>query len=212
MSKFLIADDHPLFREALTGALQPRFDDLEIVESDSLETTLAALQQSDDIDLILLDLTMPGCENFLGVIKVLQEYPEVPIAVVSASDSLAVISQVLTFGARAFIPKSTASQQIADAIDLVLKGERWIPEGIEANLVAVTHEQQAIAEKVSQLTPKQLQVLTLLQGGLLNKQIAYDLNVTEATVKAHISAIFKKFEVNTRTQAVLLVEKLQHDL
>lgn len=212
MSKFLIADDHPLFREALIGALKPRFDNLQIAESDSLETTLAALQQSGDIDLILLDLTMPGCENFYGVIKVVQEYPELPVAVVSASDSLAVISQVMTFGARAFIPKSTASQNIADAIDLVLQGERWLPEGVEVNLEAVTHEQQEIAEKVSELTPKQFQVLKLLQEGLLNKQIAYDLSVTEATVKAHISAIFKKFGVNTRTQAVLLVEKLHHDL
>jgi DNA-binding NarL/FixJ family response regulator len=212
MSKFLIADDHPLFREALIGALKPRFDNLQIAESDSLETTLAALQQSGDIDLILLDLTMPGCENFYGVIKVVQEYPELPVAVVSASDSLAVISQVMTFGARAFIPKSTASQSIADAIDLVLQGERWLPEGVEVNLEAVTHEQQEIAEKVSELTPKQFQVLKLLQEGLLNKQIAYDLSVTEATVKAHISAIFKKFGVNTRTQAVLLVEKLHHDL
>lgn len=212
MSKFLIADDHPLFREALIGALMPRFEELEIIESDSLDTTLAALQESDDFDLILLDLTMPGCDNFYGVIKVVQDYPNLPVAVVSASDSLAVISQVLTFGARAFIPKSTASQNIAEAIELVLQGERWLPEGIEENLGAVTHEQQVIAEKVSELTPKQFQVLTLLQRGLLNKQIAYDLNVTEATVKAHISAIFKKFGVNTRTQAVLLVEKLQHDL
>jgi DNA-binding NarL/FixJ family response regulator len=212
MSKFLIADDHPLFREALIGALTPRFDNLEIVESDSLETTLIALQQSTDYDLILLDLTMPGCDNFYGVIKVVQDFPNVPVAVISASDSLAVISQVLSFGARAFIPKSTASQNIAEAIELVLKGERWLPEGIEADLGTVTHEQRAIADKVSELTPKQFQVLTLLQGGLLNKQIAFDLNVTEATVKAHISAIFKKFGVNTRTQAVLLVEKLQHDL
>lgn len=211
MSKFLIADDHPLFREALVGALKPRFDELDILESDSLESTLAVLDSENDIDLILLDLNMPGCENFYGVIKVSQEYPKVPIAVVSASDSPLVISKVLSFGAKAFIPKSTTSEAIAQAIQSVIQGNKWVPEGIEESLDEVSQEQKAIAEKVSELTPKQFQVLKLLQSGLLNKQIAYDLNVTEATVKAHISAIFKKFGVNTRTQAVLLVEKLQQD-
>lgn len=212
MAKFLIADDHPLFREALIGALTPLFDPITIVQSDSLDTTLSALESNADIDLILLDLNMPGCESFYGVIRVSQDYPNIPLAVVSANDSIDVVSQVMGFGSRGFIPKSTASAEIAQAIDIILNGSTWLPEGVEEKLGGVSDEQMVIADKVAELTPKQFQVLKLLQDGLLNKQIAYDLNVTEATVKAHISAIFRKFGVNTRTQAVLLVEKLQHDI
>lgn len=212
MAKFLIADDHPLFREALIAALTPHFSDFELVESDSLDSTLAALQQNNDIDFVLLDLNMPGCENFYGLIRVTEDFPKIPVAVVSASDSPQVVSQVMGFGAQGFIPKCTPSKKIAEAIQSMLEGETWLPEGVSTNIEDVTDEHRNIAHKVSELTPKQFQVLKLLQGGMLNKQIAYDLNVTEATVKAHISAIFRKFEVNTRTQAVLLVEKLQHDI
>lgn len=212
MAKFLVADDHPLFRQALIGALEPNFESAVVLESDSLDSTLDVLQSNSDIDLILLDLNMPGCENFYGVIRVSQDYPNIPIAVVSASDSTEVISQVLEFGAKAFISKSSPSSQIATAIKSVLAGNVWLPEGMKNKLAQVSDESRDVAKKVSELTPKQFQVLKLLQDGLLNKQIAYDLNVTEATVKAHISAIFRKFGVNTRTQAVLLVEKLQHDI
>lgn len=212
MPKFLVADDHPLFREALRGALTPLFEDVQFAESDSLESTLLALENHKDIDLVLLDLNMPGCENFYGLIRVSEDFPQVPVAVVSASDSIQVVSQVMSFGAQGFIPKSTPTAEIAEAIKIIIGGDSWLPEHLRVNLDEVTAEQLSIAQKVAELTPKQFQVLKLLQDGMLNKQIAYDLNVTEATVKAHISAIFRKFEVNTRTQAVLLVEKLQHDL
>lgn len=212
MAKFLVADDHPLFRQALIGSLKPRFDSVTILESDSLDSTLAALQSNSDIELILLDLTMPGCENFYGVIRISSDFPHIPIAVVSASDSMEVISQVVGFGAKVFISKASPSEFIAEAIHKVLDGEVWLPDGVKEKLEKVSDESKDIAQKVAELTPKQFQVLKLLQDGMLNKQIAYELNVTEATVKAHISAIFRKFGVNTRTQAVLLVEKLQHDL
>lgn len=212
MPKFLVADDHPLFRQAMIGALKPNFGSVTILESDSLDTTLAALQDNSDINLILLDLNMPGCENFYGVIRVTSDFPDIPVVVVSASDSIEVISQVVGFGAKAFISKSSPSALIASAIEQVLQGNVWLPEGVSEKLARVSDESHDIALKVAELTPKQFQVLKLLQDGMLNKQIAYELNVTEATVKAHISAIFRKFGVNTRTQAVLLVEKLQHDL
>ncbi|MCC2615552.1 response regulator transcription factor [Aestuariibacter halophilus] len=211
MARFLIADDHPLFREALIGALTPHFEPASFVESDSLATTLAALD-NDSIDVILLDLNMPGCENYYGVIRVHQEHPAIPIIVVSASESNEVISYVMGLGACGFVPKSTPTATIAEAVRLVMSGEQWLPPERADDIQDVGAEQRSIAEKVAQLTPKQFKVLKLLQAGLLNKQIAGELFVTEATVKAHISAIFKKLDVNTRTQAVLLVEKLQHEL
>jgi DNA-binding NarL/FixJ family response regulator len=211
MAKFLIADDHPLFREALVGALEPLFESSEMIQSDSLDSTLDALLEHSDIDLVLLDLQMPGCENFYGVIRVSEDYPTIPIAVVSANDSIEVISHVMGFGAKGFIPKCTSAQDMASALVSIMQGNRWLPEGMEDKIGAIDDEQMSIAQKVKELTPKQFQVLRLLQEGLLNKQIAYDLSITEATVKAHISAIFRKLDVNTRTKAVLELKKLGQD-
>jgi DNA-binding NarL/FixJ family response regulator len=205
--KFLIADDHPLFREALISALRPLFENVDIIQSDSLESTLKALQQNSDFDLILLDLNMPGSDSFYGLIRVSQDYPDVPVAVVSASDSVEVVSKVMNLGAKGFIPKATPSRTIADALKQILDGNKWLPKGMQTSI-----ENDSplidIATLVGELTPKQFQVLQLLQNGLLNKQIAFDLNITEATVKAHISAIFRKLNVKTRTQAVLLLKNL----
>jgi DNA-binding NarL/FixJ family response regulator len=207
VAKFLIADDHPLYREALISALSPLFENIDIVQSDSLDSTLAALQQNVDFDLVLLDLNMPGCENFYGLIRVSQDFSQVPVAVVSASDSSEVVSKVMNLGAKGFIPKATATHTIADALKQIMDGKIWLPEGIE---IGIENDAPVldIAKLVGELTPKQFQVLKLLQDGLLNKQIAFDLSITEATVKAHISAVFRKINVNTRTQAVLLLKHL----
>lgn len=207
MAKFLIADDHPLYREALILALQPLFENVEIIQSDDLDSTLDALQHHSDFDLVLLDLNMPGCDSFYGLIRVAKDFPQVPVAVISASDSLDVIFKVMSLGAKGFIPKATATLTIAEALKRVMNGNSWLPEGIQSKIedyVPVID----IAKLVGELTPKQFKVLKLLQHGLLNKQIAFDLNITEATVKAHISAIFRKFNVNTRTQAVLMLQHL----
>lgn len=209
MAKFLIADDHPLFREALSAALAPFFADLRLVESDSLDTTLQAVEDNEDLDLVLLDLNMPGCGDLYGLIRVRKDYPDLPVAVVSATDSIDVISHVMNLGAKAFIPKSTASSDIAAAIGEVIEGSQWLPEALKGKLNRVTEEEQSVSARISALTPQQHKVLQFLQAGLLNKQIAGELNITEATVKAHIGAVFRKLEVNTRTQAVLLAEKLQ---
>jgi DNA-binding NarL/FixJ family response regulator len=207
VAKFLIADDHPLYREALKSALRPLFENVEIIQSDGLVSTLEALQQNSDFDLVLLDLNMPGCDNFYGLIRVSQDFPHVPVAVVSASDSVEVVSKVMSLGAKGFIPKAAPTQTIADALKQIMDGNNWLPEGMETS---IEHDAPVIniAKLVGELTPKQFQVLKLLQNGLLNKQIAFDLNITEATVKAHISAVFRKLNVNTRTQAVLLLKNL----
>ncbi|GAC34928.1 LuxR C-terminal-related transcriptional regulator [Paraglaciecola polaris] len=208
MAKFLIADDHPLFREALVGALSPLFEKIEILQSDSLDSTLTTLQENPDIDLILLDLHMPGCENFYGLIRVTQDYPQIPVAVVSASDSIEVVSYVMSFGAKGFVPKSTPTLLIADALRAIMNGETWLTDELRVQIAEIDGDEINLAQKIAELTPKQFQVLKLIHDGLLNKQIAHELNVTEATVKAHISAVFRKLDVNTRTQAVLLLKKL----
>ena len=210
VAKFLISDDHPLYREALVLALQLLFENVDIIQSDGLDSTLDALQQNSDFDLVLLDLNMPGCDNFYGLIRVTQDFPKIPVAVVSASDSVEVVSKVMSLGAKGFIPKATATQTIANALQQIMHGNNWLPEGMQSRTEHIEHIKPIIdvARLVGELTPKQFQVLKLLQDGLLNKQIAFELNITEATVKAHISGVFRKLNVNTRTQAVLLLKNL----
>ncbi|MBU2917002.1 MAG: DNA-binding NarL/FixJ family response regulator [Psychrosphaera sp.] len=209
MANFLIADDHPLFREALIGALRTQFSELSIVESDSLESTIQQIENHDDLDLVLLDLHMPGSGDLYGIIRIREDYPELPVAVISGSDQLDIISKVMGFGAMGFISKSSSSVQIAQAINNILEGDTWLPPGIAHQIQALSSDDLDLANRVAQLTPQQYRVLYLLHEGLLNKQIAYELNVTEATIKAHITAIFRKLGINNRTQAVLLAEKLQ---
>lgn len=209
MAKFLIADDHPLFREALQGALANHYSDLQLREAEDLDSTLVALQEDDDLDLLLLDLHMPGSGDLYGLIRIREDYPLVPIAIISGTEEPAVVAKCIGFGALGFIPKSFPSLEIAAAIDAILQGDTWVPAEVRGRLAELTNEEQELAKKVADLTPQQYRVLLLLHEGLLNKQIAYQLNITEATVKAHITAIFKKLGVYSRTQAVLLVERLQ---
>ena len=207
VAKFLIADDHSLYREALISALQPLFENVDIIQSDGLDSTLEALQQHSDFDLVLLDLNMPGCDSFYGLIRVSQDFPKVAVAVVSASDSVEVVCKVMNLGAKGFIPKSTPTIVIAEALKQIMDGKNWFPEDMQTDIEDYVPAID-IAKLVGELTPKQFRVLRLLQNGLLNKQIAFDLSITEATVKAHISAIFRKFNVNTRTRAVLMLKYL----
>ncbi|MEO2267037.1 response regulator transcription factor [Pseudoalteromonas pernae] len=209
MSQFLIADDHPLFREALKGALTKQFQPLEVLESDTFDSTLAVLESHEDLDILLLDLHMPGNGDLYGLIRIREDYPELPIAVVSGSEDLQVVSKVMGYGAMGFIPKSSSAQEIADAINEILEGDSWLPENIKDKVEAISGEDKELAAQVSSLTPQQYRVLSYLHEGLLNKQIAYELNISEATVKAHITAIFRKLGVYNRTQAVLIASKLQ---
>ena len=211
MYKFLIADDHPLFRDALKGALSSCFNKVKFIESDSLDSTIAALRTNRKISIVILDLDMPGCDDFYGLLRIKELFPAVPLLVLSASDSPETVSQVMEFGANGYLSKTTATPILKEAIEAVMNGESYLPDGIAEALMEVDKDTKDIAEKLRELTPKQFQVLKLLKDGLMNKQIADKLNVTEATVKAHIGVIFKKLEVKTRTQIVLAVEKLHLD-
>jgi len=209
MTKLLIADDHPLFREALQGALANHFSEVRIVEADSLESTLGILNCDEDIDLLLLDLHMPGSGDLYGLIRIRNDFPLLPVAVISGAEDIQVISRCMGFGALGFIPKSLPSSQIASAISAILEGDEWVPAELADQIQQISHEDVELAEKIATLTPQQYRVLYLVHEGLLNKQIAYELGITEATVKAHMTAIFRKLDVYSRTQAVLLAERLQ---
>ncbi len=209
MEKFLIADDHPLFREALKGALVGSFSDLEVFESADFESTLTVLSEQPELDLLLLDLHMPGSGDLYGLIRIREDYPDLPVAVVSGTEDLQVVSKVMSYGALGFIPKSSSSAQIAQAIEEILQGETWLPESMADKVEQTAQEDSELAAQVASLTPQQYKVLSYLHEGLLNKQIAYELNISEATVKAHITAIFRKLGVYNRTQAVLIAAKLQ---
>ncbi|TGE76972.1 DNA-binding response regulator [Pseudoalteromonas sp. KS88] len=209
MSQFLIADDHPLFREALKGALSTKFADLEVFESDDFDTTLQVLNEQEDLDILLLDLHMPGNGDLYGLIRIREDYPSLPIAVVSGSEDINIVSKVMSYGAMGFIPKSSSSDDIAGAINQILDGDVWLPLDLKDKVATIEGEDKEIAAQVASLTPQQYKVLQYLHEGLLNKQIAYELHISEATVKAHITAIFRKLGVYNRTQAVLIAAKLQ---
>lgn len=209
MAKLIVADDHPLFRNALINAISSTFSTKATIETDSFETTCAALEQHPDTDLLLLDLHMPGNCGFLGLIQLRKNYPSLPIVVISASEDLDVIRRVMAFGASAYVPKSANPQDISTALNAVLDGELWVPSRLRHTLLKQADDQDLdLAARVAQLTQQQYKVLYYLTEGWLNKQIAYDLHISEATVKAHITAIFRKLGCTNRTQVVIQAQRL----
>jgi DNA-binding NarL/FixJ family response regulator len=204
----LIADDHPLFRGALREAVNGLFDRAEIAEAGTFEEVTELLERAGDIDLILLDLRMPGVRGFSGLMYLRAQYPSLPIVVVSANDDPAVIRRCMEFGASGFIPKTLGVEALRQAVAQVLRGEVWTPPDVDLQRDNDT-ESAAVIARLATLTPQQVRVLMMLSGGLLNKQIAYELSVSEATVKAHVSAILQKLGVESRTQAVIAAGKIE---
>ncbi|WNK19652.1 response regulator transcription factor [Halomonas piscis] len=207
--KFIVADDHPLFRAALTQALRQLAPEAEIVEADTMEATTEAVNRHPDADLVLLDLHMPGANGFSGLIQLRGQMPDIPVVVISGSDEPYVVRRALDYGASGFIPKSSSLTLIAEAVSEVLEGEVWLPEALAGVLDDANEEEARFAEAIASLTPQQFRVLNMLTDGLLNKQIAYELNVSEATIKAHVTAILRKLGVHSRTQAVIAAQKLE---
>ncbi|MES2919830.1 MAG: response regulator transcription factor [Pseudomonadota bacterium] len=210
MSKLIIADDHPLFRSALIGAISGAFPMRQTVETDSFDSTCAALDQHPDADLLLLDLHMPGSYGFFGLIQLRKNWPTLPIVVISASDDVDVIRRCMAFGASGFVPKSARPDDICTALNTVLQGDIWVPARVRQEVLQKADDPADLdlAARVAQLTPQQYKVLYYLTEGWLNKQIAYDLAISEATVKAHMTAIFRKLGVHNRTQVVIATQRL----
>jgi DNA-binding NarL/FixJ family response regulator len=207
-----IADDHPLFRSALLDVINQHFSQATISESSDLSSTLQVLSNDADIDLLLLDLQMPGSQDLYGLIAIREKHPTVPVVVVSASDDKDTINRAMGHGASGYIPKSLSAGTLHEAIQAVVDGEQWIPLFMENQLTAITHEEKSLAAKISTLTPQQYRVLCYVREGWLNKQIGFEIGITEATVKAHITAIFRKLGVTNRTQAVIELSRMSlHD-
>lgn len=204
----IVADDHPLFRGALKQALSGIFAELSVIEAGTLEEAVQALSGQGDIDLVLLDLKMPGVSGFSGLTFLRSQHPAVPIIVVSGVDDSATIRTCMEFGAAGYIPKTTPIDVMNKAIRSVLAGGTWTPPDIPLGELA-DKETGDLIRRLASLTPQQMRVLTMLSEGLLNKQIAYELSVSEATVKAHVSAILMKLNVESRTQAVIAASKLE---
>jgi DNA-binding NarL/FixJ family response regulator len=207
--RIVVADDHPLFRDALRHALTQGKPGIEIHEAGSLGDLEKLLQQDDNFDLVLLDLRMPGVQGLSGLMFLRSSYPNLPVAIISASDQPDIVRTALSLGASGFISKSSNTADIMEAVETVLAGGVWSPAEAGHAAAPVDDELAAISRRVASLTAQQIRVLMMLKEGLLNKQIAYELGVSEATVKAHVSAILSKLAVSSRTQAVIAAGKLE---
>ncbi len=196
----LVADDHPLFRQALTLAVMQVLPQARIVEAGSLDRAAAAVREGGDLALILLDLNMPGAVGYSGVALLHAEAPDVPILVISGADRAAAFGQVARFGAVGFVGKDAPLEQIEAAIAAALAGERMTPD--------LQPHDDDMATRVASLTPTQLRVLLGVLAGRLNKQIAHDLGIAEATVKVHMTALLRKLDVGNRTQAAVAARAL----
>jgi len=199
----LIADDHPLMRSALAHALTQAFAGVEIIEAARYDDLQAALAGAAP-DLVLLDLHMPGMSGFIGLMMLRSEHPEIPVIIVSASEDAATVQRAIDYGASGFVPKSAPLGQVAEAIRAVLDGEIWLP----ATAGAADDAAAAMADRAVNLTPQQLRVLLGIAEGKLNKQIAWDMAISEQTVKDHVSVILRKLGASNRTQAILLASQL----
>lgn len=206
--RIAVADDHPLFREALRHALEQGKPGIQIAEAGSLAELEQLLSKDDSCELVLLDLRMPGVQGLSGLMFLRSQYPNIPVIIISASDQTETIRTALSLGASGYIPKSTAAAGMLEAIETVLAGGIWSPlDGAEV-MSGEDAEVANISRRLGSLTAQQIRVLMMLKEGLLNKQIAYELDVSEATVKAHVSAILQKLAVSSRTQAVIAANRL----
>lgn len=191
--KILVADDHALFREGVIHILQGLGENITSIESSDVEQTLRAVAENDDLDLLLMDLYMPGKNGFDALDILTGSHPALPIVVLSASNNPHDMQKTIQMGAMGFIRKDSTGNIMLNALRLVLAGEIYTPSQM----------MNAGNERVHHLTQRQLEVLQLMEQGCANKIIADQLNISEATVKMHISAIFRELMVTNRTQAVL---------
>ncbi len=206
-SNIIIVDDHPLFRQALRETITPLFPEATILEIESLSETKSVLENT-FVELLLLDLKMPDTDGLTGLMMIKGTYPQLPVIVVSATEDSAIVRACIQAGASAYIFKSASLQEIRDTITAVKASEVYVPERVHDSISSGEQTELDNIAKISSLTPAQLRVFYLLCEGQMNKQIAYEMKITEATVKAHITSIYRKLDVRTRTQAVLLAGSL----
>ncbi|GHA31341.1 DNA-binding response regulator [Devosia pacifica] len=204
--RIIIVDDHPLFRSALHHTLAGGDTAMTVDEAEDLKSLAKALDADRDCDLVLLDLNMPGARGFSGLLLLRAQYPDIPVMIISAVEDTTVVRRAFELGAIGYLHKSVGPTQIRRAIETVLAGEVFVPDDVQ---LEVADDQTDLMRRLSTLTPQQVRVLMMLSDGLMNKQIAYELSITEATVKAHVSAILQKLDVDSRTQAVIAASRIE---
>lgn len=204
----LIADDHPLFRDALQRAVLAAVPEATVHTADSVPALFALIETMPEADLLLMDLHMPGARGYSALAHIRGQYPGLPTIVVSGHEEAQVARRAIAHGASAYIPKSAAVETIVEAVRTVLDGDVWLPPQLVIGQVELKADEADMAARVASLTPQQFRVLNMIAEGLLNKQIAYDLGVSEATVKAHMTAIMRKLGVSNRTQVALAASHL----
>lgn len=209
-ANFLIVDDHPLFREALLLAIQSTYPEASVAEAPSIAAAKAVLAER-SFDLVLLDLSMPGTKGFDGLLEIRTANPKQPVVIVSGMEDARIIHEAMTYGAAGFILKSVKRSELSEAIRDVMNGLVYLPHGYEPPKGVSGAKSADLASRLALLTPQQLRVLQMLRQGLLNKQIAFELDVGETTVKAHVSEILRKLNVASRTQAVIEVSRIDFD-
>jgi DNA-binding NarL/FixJ family response regulator len=209
--EIIVADDHPLFREALRHALGRAVPDATVVEADTVAALLDEAERHPEADLLLLDLNMPGANGFSALVQMRAHHPSLPVVIISANEDPGVIRRSIAHGAAGFVPKSSTVEEMVEALRAVLDGDVWIPASVDAESPTLEGPEADVASRLASLTPQQFRVLTMLSAGLLNKQIAYELGVSEATIKAHMTAIMQKLGATNRTQAVVLSQQLALD-
>lgn len=206
LTKIIIADDHPLFRQALSSMLVAQFPQAKVLEAQTIPALETLLIQCSDIDLLLLDLDIPGASGFNSLIHLRHEYSNIAVVVISGFEDKETITKAMNHGAAGFIPKSTPVAEMVNAIKEVFLGKLWTPDG-EFDPSKKTGSE--IDNKIASLTAQQHKILMMFADGLLNKQIAYELGLSESTIKSHASTIFLKLGVRNRTQAVIALNELQ---
>jgi len=209
--RVVIADDHPLFREALVGRVQRAIPGVTIIEVADMAGVQEVLSDAGDIDLLLLDLNMPGAQGLSALVHVRAIAPDVPVVVVSAMEEAAVVQRAVGLGAAGFIPKSSGLEQISAALRAVLAGQISVPARFQGLLLEVSAAEANAAQRIGTLTAQQFRIAVLLAGGMLNKQIGWHLEITEATVKVHMSTILRKLGAQNRTQVALRMQVFDFD-
>jgi len=208
MREILIADDHPLFRDALKRALAQAVPEALLFEADGVPALQILVEAHADAELLLLDLHMPGANGFSTLAYLRGQHPGLPVVVVSAQEDPAVIRRAIAHGASGYIPKSASVDTIVTAVRRILDGDVWLPPHVSESSGSLDDDEASAASRIAELTPQQFRVLGMIAAGLLNKQIAFELNVSEATIKAHMTAIMRKLHVSNRTQVALCANHL----
>ena len=206
-ARILIADDHPLFRAALAFGLRELFPRAQIFEAASFALLESAVAQNPEVDLVLLDLNMPGAKGLSALIYLRGERPATPVLVISANDQPRTVRRAQQFGAAGFISKAAPLPLLQQAVRAVMAGDEWFP----GEKAGKSEEDERLAARLAHLTPQQFRVLMCVADGLANKQIAFQLGLAENTVKVHLTAILRKLECSSRTQAAVLVKALATD-